>query len=50
MHGPSNVYQQPDTELYGLTSIANGQSVEVKGLMSNDNGVSRMVARQILNP
>ncbi|HEV2467750.1 MAG TPA: DUF5666 domain-containing protein [Candidatus Sulfotelmatobacter sp.] len=44
------VYQQPGTELYGLTSIANGQSVEVRGLMFNDNGVFRMVGRRILNP
>ncbi|HEV2396968.1 MAG TPA: DUF5666 domain-containing protein [Candidatus Sulfotelmatobacter sp.] len=44
------VYQQPDTELYGLTSIANGQSVEVRGLMFNDSGTYRMVARRILTP
>ncbi len=43
------VYQQPGTELYGLTNIANGQSVEVRGLMFNDSGVYRMVARRILN-
>ena len=44
------VYQQPGTELYGLTNITNGQSVEVRGLMFNDSGTYRMVARRILNP
>lgn len=52
MRGASTVtvYQQLGTELYGLTNIANGQSVEVRGLMFNDNGAFRMVARRILNP
>jgi hypothetical protein len=44
------VYQQPGTELYGLMNITNGQSVEVRGLMFNDSGAYRMVARRILNP
>jgi hypothetical protein len=44
------VYQQPGTELYGLTSIANGQTVEIRGLMFDDSGVFRMVASRIKNP
>jgi hypothetical protein len=44
------VYQQPGTEMYGLTNITNGQSIEVRGLMFDDGGVYRMVARRILNP
>ena len=44
------VYQQPGTELYGLTSITNGQTVHVRGLMFNDGGVFRMVASRIMNP
>ncbi len=43
------VYQQPDTELVGLTSIANGQTVEVRGMIFNDGGVLRMVASRIVN-
>ena len=44
------VYQQPQTELYGLTSISDGQTVEVRGMIFNDGGVFRLVARRILNP
>lgn len=44
------VYQQPGTELYGLTSITNGQTVHVRGLMFNDAGTFRMVAGRIMNP
>lgn len=44
------VYQQPGTELYGLTNIANGQTVEVRGLVFNDGGVYRIVASRIMNP
>ena len=44
------VYQQPGTEMHGLTSIANGQSVEVRGLVFNDAGAFRMVAGRIMNP
>ena len=44
------IHQQPDTDLYGLTNITNGQSVEVRGLMFNDSGAYHMVARRILNP
>ncbi len=44
------VYQQSDTQLYGLTSITNGQTVEVRGMIFNESGVYRMVASRILNP
>jgi hypothetical protein len=44
------VYQQLGTKLLGLTSISNGQTVEVRGLVFNDGGVFRMVASRILNP
>ena len=44
------VYQQSDTQLDGLTSIANGQTVEVRGMIFNDGGVLRMVAGRILIP
>jgi len=44
------VYQQPGTELYGITSIGNGQTVQVRGLMFEDGSVFRMVARRIMNP
>lgn len=44
------VYQQPGTELLGLTNVSNGQTVEVRGLVFNDDGVFRMVASRILNP
>jgi hypothetical protein len=44
------VYQQPATEMYGITSISNGQTVLVRGLMFDDGGVFRMVARRIMNP
>ena len=44
------VYQQPGTDLLGLTSISNGQTVEVRGLVFNDGGVFRMVASRIINP
>lgn len=44
------VYQQPGTQLYGLTSITDGQTVEVRGMIFDDAGVYRMVATRILNP
>lgn len=44
------VYQQPATELYGINSISNGQTVLVRGLIFDDGGVFRMVARRIMNP
>ncbi len=44
------VYQQPGTELYGMTGISNGQTVEVRGLMFDDSGTFRMVAGRIMNP
>lgn len=44
------VYQQPNTDLYGMTSIADGQTVQVRGLIFNNGGVFHMVASRILNP
>ena len=44
------VYQQQGTELYGITGISNGHTVLVRGLMFDDGGVFRMVARRIMNP
>lgn len=44
------VYQQPGTELYGITGISDGQTVLVRGLMFDDGGVFRMVARRIMKP
>jgi hypothetical protein len=44
------VYQQPGTEFYGLTNVANGQTVQVRGLMFNNSGVFNMVASRIMNP
>jgi hypothetical protein len=44
------VYQQPDTQLLGLTNVTDGQAVEVRGMIFNDNGTFRMVASRILNP
>ncbi len=44
------VYQQPGTELYGITAISNGQTLEVRGLMFDDGGTFRMVASRVTNP
>ena len=44
------VHQQPGTQLLGLTSIANGQTVQVRGLIFDNNGVFDLVASRIMNP
>lgn len=44
------VYQQPGTELHGITAISNGQTLEVRGLMFDDGGAFRMVASRVANP
>jgi hypothetical protein len=44
------VYQQPETQLVGLTSVSNGQTVEVRGMIFNDNGAFRIIASRIVNP
>jgi len=44
------VHQQPGTQLLGLTSVANGQTVQVRGLMFDNSGVFNMVASRIMNP
>lgn len=42
------VYRQGGTELRGLTSIANGTTVQVRGLLFFDGGVYRLVAGRIV--
>ena len=44
------VHQRPGTQLLGLTSVANGQTVQVRGLMFDNSGVFDMVASRIMNP
>lgn len=46
----ATVYQQPGTELYGLSSITSRQTVQVRGLMFYDAGVFRIVTSRIMNP
>jgi hypothetical protein len=41
------VYQQGSTQLRGLTSLANGQTVLVRGLLFLDSGVYRLVASRL---
>ncbi len=41
------VYQQASTELRGASTITNGSTVEVRGLLFNDAGTLRMVAGRI---
>jgi len=43
------VIQQPDTQLRGLTSISNGASVQVRGLLFVDAGTYKMVATRIMS-
>ena len=42
------VFQQAGTQLIGLTSIANGNSVHVRGLLFLDAGTYKLVASRIL--
>lgn len=43
------VFQQPDTQLRGVTSIGNGASVQVRGLLFFDAGSYKLVATRILS-
>ncbi len=42
------VYQQPDTLLRGVTSVSDGASVQVRGLLFFDAGTYKLVATQII--
>jgi hypothetical protein len=44
------VFQQVATELWGLTSITNGTTVHVRGLMFFDAGTYKLVASRIMAP
>lgn len=44
------VFQQPGTTLSGLSSVANGATVEVRGLVFLDGGAYKMVASRIMAP
>ena len=45
-----NVFQQSGTTLSGLTSIANGAGVQVRGLLFQDAGTWKLVASRITAP
>jgi hypothetical protein len=42
------VYQQGSTQLRGLTSVFDGKTVQVRGLLFLDSGVFRLVAGRIV--
>jgi hypothetical protein len=44
------VYQQAATELKGLSTITNGNTLRVRGLVSLDGGTFKVVARRITTP
>lgn len=44
------VYQQASTELWGGSTVVNGSTVEVRGLLFVDSGTYRLVAGRILAP
>jgi hypothetical protein len=44
------VFQQPGTQLTGITSIGNGSAVHVRGLLFVDTGIYKMVASRIREP
>jgi hypothetical protein len=44
------VFQQAATELWGLTSITNGATVHVRGLLFFDAGTYKLVASRIMAP
>jgi hypothetical protein len=44
------VYQQSGTELKGISSIANGATVRVRGLLFTDGGTFKFAARRITTP
>jgi len=44
------VFQQPGTELRGMTAITNGSTVHVRGLLFLDAGAYKLVAGRIMAP
>lgn len=44
------VFQQPGTELRGMTTISNGSTVHVRGLLFFDAGIYKLVAGRIMTP
>lgn len=44
------VFQQPGTELRGMTTITNGSTVHVRGLLFVDAGAYKLVAGRIMAP
>lgn len=44
------VFQQPGTELWGMTAIANGSTVHARGLLFLDVGTYKLVASRIMAP
>ena len=44
------VFQQPGTELRGMTTITNGSTVHVRGLLFFDAGAYKLVAGRIMTP
>ena len=42
------VYQQPSTQLRGLSAVANGNAIVVRGLLFLDNGIFRLVAERLV--
>lgn len=44
------VFQQPGTELRGMTTISNGTTVHVRGLLFLDAGIYKLVASRIMAP
>jgi hypothetical protein len=42
------VYQQPSTQLHALSTVANGNSVVVRGLLFLDDGIFRLVADRLV--
>ena len=44
------VFQQLGTELWGMTTITNGNTVHVRGLLFFDGGAYKLVASRIIAP
>ncbi len=44
------IYQQAGTQLHGISTLANGNEVQVRGLLFNDAGVYRLVSTWITAP
>jgi hypothetical protein len=44
------VFQQPATELLGLTTVGNGDVVRVRALLFLDAGTYKLVASRIMGP